>query len=194
MSYCTSLGTFTCSPCPTTELGRIRALAIVKRGTPLPDPTSQQDWFNAICSGLAIVIPADQFRGALEVAENTATGYGDSINRTMSFTHTINGFGRYNCENVAFFNELNYASNQFNVWVVTEKSVKPSKVGVNFVAKTPVLEDINSEIEFEFMITFTTREGSLECYDRPTLVFDSCESLASLQACLTCNAVTVDPC
>jgi hypothetical protein len=194
LGYCDSIGTYYCKPCPKSEKGRVRAMAIVEDGTPLPDPSSDQDWFNAVCSNLAIIVPESDFRGGLEIAANSATGYGNVQDQTVDFNYTLTGYARVNCENNNFWNNLNYATGKYKVWWTGESKIYESVTTVNFKIMTPIPEDLNSVVETMFEITFTIEEGNPICYDKPANIFKSCRALQDLESCLICNQVTTLPC
>ena len=194
MSYCPNLGTLECNPCRSSEKGRIRAIAIVTAGAPLPDPSSQQDWYNLLCNDLAVIIYEDNFRGALEVEANKATGYGAVVDQTVDFNYNLKGYSKFECSNADFFNNLNYANQGYEVYMATETKVMHSGAPVNFTIMTPISEDVNSVVETMFEITFTSEKGQLECFDKPSVVFDNCETINRLAACFTCEPITISAC
>lgn len=194
MSYCESLGTYECSPCPKSEKGRVRGIAIVEKGAPLPDPSSQQDWFNVICSGLAIIIGEDTFRGEVAISATKTAGYGKTQEQTVDYAYTMTGYARLNCNNNPFFNALNFRPAVYELWYVTESKVFETGATANFNIMTPVGADLTSVVETMFEITWNSELGNLNCYDRPSAIFEGCKAYAALEQCLTCEQVTVFPC
>ena len=195
MSYCPSLGNYTCSPCNSSEKGRIRAIAIVTVGAPLPNPSSAQDWYNLVCNDLAVVIPADQFRGGFTVESVTAPGYGATQNQTVSYDYTLTGYSRYNYLNNEFLNQLNFVTTGYELYMFTETLILHSGVPVNFNTSTAVSEDLTTVVETMFEITFTTEKGHLDTYDAPVpSIFNSCNYEELLASCYTCEPISILPC
>lgn len=190
--YCDLLGTFSCSPCVRSEAGGIDAVVIVTPGTPLPDPTDKQTWFDAICSGLAV--PIQKTRGSLEVEAVTVPGYGRTPTQTISYNYTLSINLQYQCDNAEFFNQLNFRPNQYEVWYVGATKIYRAGNRVAFNIMSPISEDVNSLVETVAEITWSQQEGSPVCYDRPADIFDGCDAYAALEQCLTCNQVVVDLC
>lgn len=200
MSYCPSLGNYTCSPCRTTEKGKIRAIAIVAAGAPLPDPSSAQDWYNLICNDLAVVIPASDFRGGLTVEATTAPGYGATQNQTIDFNYTLTGYSPFNYLNNEFFNQLNFVSAGYDLYMFTETLAFYSGVPVNFTTYTSVSEELGTPVETMFEITFTNEKGHLDTYPAPLsgvparFIFNSCNYEELLASCYTCEPISILPC
>lgn len=196
MSYanCLILPEYYCSSCPVEERGRIYSIAYTaKAASSLStfDPTSTQDWYDLICNGYARVL--NDIRGSYDGSTAVeGPGFGSQSVRLIGRNHQLTYMDIFDCDKIAFYNEI-ANSNQFEVWFRTETKLYRSTNAAMVFAALPIAEDMNTIIDFSVTVKWSNKNLPI-CYDLPTSVFDSCESLTYLENCLTCNPVDVFPC
>ena len=189
MSSLCQLTDFYCSECAEPEEGRISAIAFVRAGIPVADPSLNQTWVDLICNGYAVIIPAVRanYNGG---ATKEGPGYGRVATRRQSASHEIKYFHDFNCENVDFYNQLNY-SQQYQLWFTNGSKLWTSGVSVHASAMMPITDDPTDTIEFEVDVKWSSKNIPT-CYDTPS-IFDSCSEIERLLACLACEPITI-PC
>jgi hypothetical protein len=189
MSFLCPITDYYCSSCPNPEEGRVSAVAFVRAGIPIGDPTLNQTWVDIICNDYGVIIP--NVRGEYNGGEaKEGDGYGRVLTRRQSTTHELTYFHEYSCENVDFYNLLNY-SRSYELWYTNGNKLWRSGVVVFASAKAPITADPSDTIEFEVMARWSNKNLPT-CSDAPS-IFQSCEEIERLLDCLTCSAITI-PC
>lgn len=188
---CPTMIDYFCDFCPNPEQGRISAVAFVTKGTPLPDPSSRQDWVNVVCNKLGFIIP--DVRGSYDAQGIEQPGFGRTHVRRTGSTHTVTYSHLFTCENIEVYNSLNNNAGQYEFWFSTETKLFASKKEVYINANMPITDDTNAQIEFTVEVKWSNKYIP-ECYSLPTGIFDSCEGLQSALTCLTCQPLIVNPC
>ena len=171
-----------CDPCLTeVEHGRIRGAAYVHKSY-LPDVTAaivaleaalaavpqvpldianakdalEDAWNAGIEDGVIYVIPetTGSFDGGAEVE---GPGYGDRTSRFIGFNFTLNYKDPSFKPNTGFYNTISKSTGWHFLWR-TETLTRISNNPVTIVHKSPVQEDLNSEVVWELTIKWTGKD------------------------------------
>lgn len=143
-----------CDPCDTPELGRVRSLVIIKKGTPITFPLDLQEWQNAIEAGSIIIVPKTigSYDGG---SPKTGDGYGDETERILSYDHVLSVKDPNYAENCEF-----YEAAEREVWNVAFRSATKlhyvdadCKLG----AKAPIEEAVDSRIVWNLEIKWNAQ-------------------------------------
>lgn len=186
-----NLTDYYCSDCIDQENGRVSAVAFVKRGAPLLDPSSQQAWKDVVCNGLAVIIPG--VRGTYDGGAGViAAGYGRVPSKRTGANHTVEYMHIWTAENQSFYNQANIVSG-YDFYFSTESKLWHANADIFVDAKTPITDDVSSLIEFSVTISWSNT-NLMSIYDVPVGIFDNCERQAKIFSCLTCNPIEIDPC
>lgn len=189
-SGCVNLSSYYCNQCATPESGRVSAVAYVKQGAPLVDPTDPQDWFDLLCNGLAIIIP--NVRGTYDGgAVVEGPGYGRTPVRRQSANHQVVYNHLMDCNNIDFYNAL-VQTYDYDFWFATDTKIWRAGSTSMQHAQMPITEDVASDIEFSVTVKWTNKNLPT-CYDTNYL-FESCDGITRAFLCLTCNPVSLLPC
>lgn len=199
MSYfnCFDLSNYQCGECTTPENGRIVGVAFVYSGIDVESVgpvNSPETWFQLHCNDLALIIP--EVRGDYDggsVVEGP--GYGTYPTRKTSSNHTLNFMKLFDCSNIELFNDLSKNSGQFELWFATQSLIFRSGFNktVSIDARFPITDDINSNIEWNFTIKWSSIDLP-RCYEKPAGIFDRCSDLNNLANCYTCLPIDPTPC
>ena len=196
MSYanCFVLPELYCDGCPESEAGKIRSVAFTAKavtGLSTFDPTSTQDWYDVICNNYGRVL--NDVKGSYDGSTAVeGAGYGSQSVRLIGRNHQVTYSHLLDCRNIDFYNEV-AKSSQFEFWYRSETKLYRSTNAAMVFAAAPILEDMNTEVEFTVTVKWSEKNLPI-CYDLPTSIFDSCEALAYLENCLSCNPINVFPC
>jgi hypothetical protein len=189
MSFACPITEYFCDACPDVELGRISAVAFVRKGVPVSDPTDNAVWNNLRCNGYAVIIP--QVRGTYNGgAQQEGPGYGRVPTRRQSTNHEVKYFHAYGCENIDFYNQLMY-SNDYVLWYTNGNKLWTSTEAVNINPMAPITDSVADSIEFDVTVTWSYKFLPY-CFDAPS-IFDSCDEIARLEDCLPCDPIVI-PC
>lgn len=194
MSYNCNLAEFYCNVCDEKELGGIRGVAWVRVGTPMPDPTSLQTWKNAVCNGLAYLIPAvtgtSDGGAAVEIA-----GYGDHVSTLTGMNFAVSYRHPWTLANQTFYNRLMRVYG-WELWYATDTKLFRAGKSTFAHAAIPITEDKAGMLEY----TVNTKWASKELpfgYDASTVVaqlFKDCDVSQATLACFACEPITLVDC
>lgn len=160
-----------CDECGQLELGRVRSVAFIKNSFTFVNPSSAAEWQAGIASKDIIIIP--QTNGSFDGgAPKEGASFGDQVFRTISYIYTLQFRDPNWKENRAFWNSITY-SRSYSVAIRTETQILLSNSPVNFEVKTPVADDITSEVVWD--ITCKWQSQALPTiFDAPATIFDRC--------------------
>lgn len=133
----------TCDACDTPELGRVRSLVLIKKGTTISIPLNLEEWQAGIEAGTIIIIPKTigSYDGG---TPKTGDGYGDELERVLSYDHVLSVKDPNYSDNCEF-----YEVAEGEVWNVAFRS--QSKLhyvdsDCKMTAKAPIEEGLDSRI------------------------------------------------
>ena len=138
---------YVCNPCPTTEKGRVRSVALVKPTYTFLDPTDPAEWLTAINAGHIVMIPS--VRGKYDGgAEKKGEGYGGELERLMNYSYALD-WKDLNFYGVKSFYDTIDKNPVWNLcfftgligWLVT--------AACTITTKDAVTEDIESDVVWE---------------------------------------------
>lgn len=143
----------TCEPCQTTEMARVRGVALIKPGTEINIPLSSTEWSTEILAGNIIIIP--KVTGSLDDAEKEGDGYGDEKSRLLGHDYTLT------------FKDPDYVSNKdfyeaaekenWHVAFRTETQLHiVDNTKLTLVAKQTIDESLDNPIVWEVTMKWTS--------------------------------------
>ena len=159
-----------CSDCPDKELAGIRSLFLEKTSHSFTDITDPTEWETAICAEDVYVFP--RTRGSLDIAEQLAAGFGDTLEDLDSYEFTLNVFDPNYLNNCAFWNTIKKSKN-YKVGWRTETKIYYSDKASLIVPKAPVAEDLKAKVIWNIMFKFTQEDNPCPS-DIPVGIFDDC--------------------
>lgn len=135
--------THVCDPCDTPELGRVRSLILIKRGTTIEMPLVKTEWQNAIEAGNIIIIPRTigSFDGGTAVVGD---GYGNETERKLADDYVLSVRDPNFADNVEFWE--NAENEVWNVAFVTQTKLHYVNSDVRLTAKAPVEEGLDTRV------------------------------------------------
>ena len=165
--------THVCDPCDTPELGRVRVLILIKKGTQIAIPLVKTDWQNAIEAGNIIIIPRTigSFDGGTPVYGD---GYGNETERKLADDYVLSVRDPNYADNTEFWEEAE--KEVWNVAFVTETKLQYVNSDVRLTAKAPVEEGLDSRVVWNVemkwrsktkpkVVAFDTIADFLKCFD-----------------------------
>jgi hypothetical protein len=170
VNSCIALNDYSNNPCGTKEMGRVRALAFVKKTSTIADPTDDADWNALVTSGACILVPRVRgtYDGGVDVE---SAGFSDEATEFTGKNHQIQFFDpNFNANNRDFYNELRKASKDFKVWFVTETKLWEVETTPMISAKIPVTENVTDQVTFDVMIKWADDNLPL-IYTKPASFF-----------------------
>lgn len=187
-SYLCNLDPFLCLECDVPENGRIGGVGFVQKGAPLLDPTDVQGWVDLVCNNLAIIIP--NVRGTYDGGSPVEiSGYGRQTTFRAGANHEVQYMHLWQCENVAFYNSFMRLSKDYEFYFVTGSKLHKGGDNLYVNAQYPITDDPSGVIEFNVTVRWSQYNLPL-CYEKPILVFDTCESLQRALDCYACNPIS----
>lgn len=133
----------TCDPCNVAELGRVRSLALIKKGTTITLPFDVEEWRTAIEAGNIIVLPdtIGSFDGG---SPKMGSGYGDETERKLGDDYVLTVKDPAYANNVDFWQSAE--SEVWNVAFRSETKLQYVDADVKLTAKAPIEEGLDSEV------------------------------------------------
>lgn len=133
----------TCDPCDTPELGRVRSLVLIKKGTEITRPLSLQEWQAAIEAGTIVIIPKTigSFDGG---TPKMGEGYGDEVERKLGDDYVLSVRDPAYKENREFWQTVE--NETWNIGFRTETLLMLVKEDVKITAKAPIEEGLDSRV------------------------------------------------
>lgn len=147
--------THTCDPCDTPELGRVRSLILIKKGTSLNITTLNiQEWRAGIEAGTIIVIPKTigSFDGG---TPKTGDGYGDETERVLSNDYVLSIKDPNYADNVEFWEAAE--GETWNVAWRSETLLHYVDKDCKLTAKAPIEEGLDSRVVWNVEIKWNSR-------------------------------------
>lgn len=165
---------YTCGACITTEHGRIRHIAIIKKtyvATVKNNPSLDSTWTTGLSTANLYMIPSTQ--GTYDGGSTTElTGFGNQATLNGNTTHTLTYKDPFYADNCDFYNALRNSS-EYTIAYVTENYVHFADETVTFSPKNPVADDINSVITWEVQCKWTNPDSPCP-YTKPSTFFENC--------------------
>ena len=164
---CLALSPYDQNICGLTEKGRIRAIALLKNGTSIANPSNQSSWESLETSSSA-QITAGQLP-SLIVIRNVRGSKSDSPIEGPGFGNTPSDFQGFNFEvvcadenvsvaNVAFYNSLSKISKNYRLWYVTESLVWQTTETPVIIPNLAITEDVASAINWSITIKWASED------------------------------------
>lgn len=143
-----------CDPCDTPELGRVRSLVLIKKGTQISFPLEIEQWRTLIESGQIIVIPKTigSFDGG---TPKTGDGYGDETERVLSNDYVLSVKDPNYADNVEFWEAAE--GETWNVAFRTETLLHYVKSDCKLSTKAPIEEGLDSRVVWNVEIKWNSR-------------------------------------
>lgn len=161
-----------CDPCLNEiEHGRVRGVAFIHKSylaTLIAGIANAQTWTDGINGKAIFVIPETigSFDGGAPVE---GTGYGDASNRLIGYNFTLNFKDPSFEGNYPFYNSISQSSGWCIAWR-TETLTRISAKQVNIVPKSPVAEDLNSEVVWDVEVKWV-QKNQPQIFTTPANVF-----------------------
>ena len=179
--------THVCDPCDTPEMGRVRSLILIKKGTTIEFPLVKTDWQTAIEAGDIIIIPRTigSFDGGTPVVGD---GYGNETERKLADDYVLSVRDPNFADNVDFWE--NAEKEVWNVAWITETKLHYANADVRLTAKAPVEEGLDTRVVWNVelkwrsqskpkVVAYDTIADYLKCFD---IVSGSSSASASASA------------
>ena len=161
-----------CDPCMTAvEQGRVRGVIFFHKdiyNTIKLQPTDANTWAQALHDGDAFVIPETQgsFDGGAPVE---VTGYGDVGTKIVGYNFTLSYKDPSFIQNCGFYNTIKGSTN-WHIAFRTETQTRISSRPVAILPKSPVEEDINSEVVWDIEVKWNEKDQPCP-FDTPAGIF-----------------------
>lgn len=141
------------------EHGRVRGVAFIHKSylaALLAAPEDNTVWQTGITTEKIHIIPetTGSFDGGSPIE---GAGYGDNASKFIGFNFGLNYKDPAFKNNLPFYNTLSKAPGWHICWR-TESLSRISKKPVSVVAKSPVAEDINSEVVWDVEVKWAEKE------------------------------------
>lgn len=161
-----------CNPClDDVEQGGVRSIAFIHKdiiGSITTDPTDTNAWLQGIQDGKIFVIPETQgsFDGGSPVE---GPGYGHVASRIVGYDFSLPYKDPAYKDNCAFYNSIK-GSTKWHVAYATESLTRISGKPVVIIPKSPIQEDLNSEVVWDVEVKW--KEKNQPCpFETPDGVF-----------------------
>ena len=143
-----------CDPCDTPELGRVRSLVLIKKGTTITMPLSLEEWQAAIEAGTIIIIPktVGSYDGG---SPKTGDGYGDESERVLSYDHVLSVKDPNYADNCDFYEIAE--GETWNVAFRSETKLHYVDSACKLSAKAPIEEAVDSRIVWNLEIKWNSK-------------------------------------
>ena len=165
---------YSCGPCITTEHGRIRSIAIIKKSyvaTIIAAASVDATWTTGLSTGNLFSLYATQ--GSYDGGSTTElTGFGNQATFNGNTTHTLAYKDPFYGDNCDFYNAIRQSS-EYTLAYITENFVHFAEEICTFSPKNLVADDINSVLSWEVSVKWTNPNSPCP-YNKPPTFFDSC--------------------
>lgn len=163
--------TYSCSPCPEYEYGRIRSIAFVKNSFSFTDPTSAAEWTTGIENEDIVVIWETQ--GSYDGGTTSElTGFGDREFTNGGTTHVLTFKDPNYSENCDFYNAIRNSSD-YTIAFRTSSKVHLAGAPVTITPKNPVADDLKSNVVWEATVKWQNPDSPCP-YETPAGIFGRC--------------------
>lgn len=132
-----------CDPCDTPELGRVRSLVLIKKGTAIKLPFEAEEWRNAIESGQIVIIPktVGSFDGG---TPKVGDGYGDEQERKLGDDYILSVKDPNYKDNKDFWQAAE--GEVWNIAFRSETMLHYVKADCKLTAKAPIEEGLDTRV------------------------------------------------
>lgn len=161
-----------CDPClDEIEHGRVRGVALVHKNyvaSLKADPDNATLWTDGITDKSIYIIPETQgtFDGGSPVE---VPGYGDQQSKIVGFNYSAAFKDPSFKNNTAFYNSIKNSGNFHFAWR-TENLTRLSNKPVVLIPKSPVAEDLSSEVVWDVEVKWFEKDQPVP-FDTPAGVF-----------------------
>jgi hypothetical protein len=160
---------YACDPCPAIEHGRVRAVALLKKGYHFTDPTSTTEWQTGIANGDILLIPYTQGNYDGGTAKKVE-GYGDVKEKVIGYDYKLMWKDENFINNKAFYDALDDSSS-FALAFFTETLVWLTNASVIVDVNDKVDSDPESQVVWEGNVSWFHRNKPSK-YTKPANVID----------------------
>lgn len=168
---CTSSLTHNCDPCEADELGRIRAVAFIKKDYVFADPTNPVEWTAAINAGSVIIIP--KTNGSYDGGTpKEGPGYGDAESIYIGSAFVLKYKDPNYKSNCAFYNGLKRSRN-YKVAFLTETQIHITAKACTVLPKNPVADSLDTKVEWDVEVKWIDKDFACP-YNIPAGIFANC--------------------
>ena len=171
--------THTCDPCDTPEMGRVRSLVLIKKGTTIELPLSKTDWQTAIEAGNIIIIPKTigSFDGGTPVMGD---GYGNETERKLADDYVLSVRDPNYADNEEFWQEAE--KEEWNIGYCTETLFHYVNATVRLTAKAPVEEGLDTRVVWNVELKWRSKTKPQATPIEPVAEFFKCFEVTDTQA------------
>lgn len=149
----------TCDACQTVEMGRIRTLFLIKKGTKITFPLTKTEWTAAIEAGNIIAIP--NVKGSSDGGSPiTADGYGDASERLLGYDYTLNISDPAYKDNTDFYEAAEKET--WNVAYCTETLLHYTNEDVKLKATDPIETGTDSEVVWNLELKWRSKHKTVK--------------------------------
>lgn len=162
-----------CDPCNETELGRVRGIALVEKGTEISVPFNKQEFESLIENGRIIVIP--NTTGSEDSSPVYGPGYGDSDQRKIADEHTLSIKDPAYKQNRKFWEAAE--KKEWNLLYRSETQLNHVSASVSLTAKAPIEDDIASEVVWNVEAKWKSKNKPVNSDLEPVAEFFNCHEV-----------------
>jgi len=135
---------YTCDPCNVTELGGIRSLMLVKKGTTIAVPLTLNAVTAQVESGDVIILPAT--RGTFDGgAPKMVAGFGNRKERRIGADYVLQAKAPTYADNAIFMEAVENVQD-WNLAFATENQLHIVSADVSITTKAPVEEGLDTDV------------------------------------------------
>lgn len=160
-----------CNPCEGQEKGRISSVAFIEKSFVFTDPSSPAEWAAGIANRDIFLI--NSVTGSTDGGTAvTGPGYGRQATKFLGYDFTSNYRDPNYTQNADFYDGIkNSSAYKYAYW--TETQVHISDNPVSTVPKSPVTEEINSDVVWDVDVAWN-QSSVMRPYPAPPGVVDQC--------------------
>jgi hypothetical protein len=177
---CLGLSAYDNNECGLTEKARIRAMAFVKKGVTIANPTNQATWTALEASSAAqitagalpdLVVIRD-VRGAKTDSPIEGTGFGSNPSDFQGFNFEVTAVDEnINPQNVSFYNSFSKLAKNYKLWFVTETLLWQTREVITVIPQLPIQEDVAGAINWNIMVKWASEDQPIP-YGKPGDFFE----------------------
>ena len=171
--------THVCDPCDTPEMGRVRSLVLIKKGTTIELPLSKEGWQTAIEAGNIVIIPKTigSFDGGTPVMGD---GYGEETERKLADDYVLSVRDPNYADNEEFWQEAE--KEEWNIGYCTETLFHYVNATVRLTAKAPVEEGLDTRVVWNVELKWRSKTKPQATQIEPVAEFFKCFEVTDTQA------------
>ena len=167
---CLTLTDYDDNDCGDIELGRIRAVAFVKKTAAVTNPSSDAVWSALVAAKNAVVIR--NVRGQSDGGSPVeGPGFGDTPSDLQGFNFTASYVDQNTVPNVDFYNQLKKLAKTYRFWYVTETQIWETGAVPVIIPTIPKTENVADTVVTNVTVKWT-KEDQPTPRTKPSTYFD----------------------